>query len=107
MTGAAKLGVIASVIQIADVGFRLSTKLYDFAGTVASADKAIASMSKDVNLTSMVLKEHGDTLVKDKESYVVSENAVQTAAGIVRECLEVFQETDKAFLDEDTAAEAE
>lgn len=45
MTGVAELGVIASVIQIADVGFRLSTKLYDSAGTVASADKTISPQS--------------------------------------------------------------
>ena len=98
MTGIAELGVIASVIQIADVGLKLSTKLYDFAGKVASADKAIASISRDVKLTSTVLKDLGETLERDKESRIVSENAVQTAGGIVKECLEVFQEMDKIFL---------
>lgn len=43
MTGVAELWVIASVI--ADVGFRLCTKLYDSAGTIASADKAISPQS--------------------------------------------------------------
>ena len=94
----AELGVIASVIQIADVGLKLSTKLYDFAGTVTSADKDIASISRDVKLTSTVLKDLGDTLERDKESRVVNENAVQTADGVVKECLEVFREMDEIFL---------
>ena len=94
----AELGAIASIIQIADVGLKLSIKLYDFAGTVASADKAIASISRDVKLTSTVLKDLGETLEKDKDSCIVNENAVQTASGIVEECLEVFREMDNIFL---------
>ena len=95
MTGVAELGVIASIIQIADVGLKLSTKLYGFAGTVASADSTIASISRDVEITSTVLVDLGETLKKDS---VANHNAVQTAGGIVSECLEVFQEMDKIFL---------
>lgn len=88
----AEFGIIAAVTQIADVGLRLSIKLYTFGEIVASADRSVISISKDVSLTSGVLKELGQILDKDRESRTLSENALQTADGIVKECLEVFQE---------------
>ena len=93
----AELGIIASVVQLADLGIRLSLRLYTFGETVASADKSIISISKDVSLTSSVLKELGQYLEKDQESRISSENAIQTANGIVKECLEVFNSMDKAL----------
>lgn len=90
----AELGIIASIIQIADVGLRLSLKLYTFGETVASADRTVLSISKDISLTSSVLKELGSNLEKDKETRLCSENAVKTAEEVVLECLKVFQEID-------------
>ena len=94
----AEVGVIASVVQIADIGFKLSVKLYAFTRTVTSADKAIASICRDVKLTSTVLKELGNVLKEDTNTHMVNENAMQTADGIVKECLEIFQEMDTIFL---------
>lgn len=88
----AEFGIIAAVAQIADVGLRLSIKLYTFGEIVASAARSVISISKDVSLTSGVLKELGQILDKDRESRTLSESALQTADGIVKECLEVFQE---------------
>ncbi|KAK4690762.1 hypothetical protein P7C71_g6103, partial [Lecanoromycetidae sp. Uapishka_2] len=88
----AELGIIASIIQIADVGLRLSIKLYTFGEIVASADRSVISISKDVSLTSSVLKELGQILDKDGKSHILSKNAVDTADAVVKECLEVFEE---------------
>ena len=95
----AELGIVASVIQIADVGLRLSLRLYSFGETAASADKAIVGISKDVSLTSSVLQELGEHLRKDREEAppICSENAIKTAEEIGRECLLVFQELDGAL----------
>lgn len=93
----AELGIIASVVQIADLGVRLSLRLYTFGETVASADKSIISIAKDVSLASSVLRELGKTLEKDQEPRLCSENAFQTADAIVKECLEVFRSMDKAL----------
>ena len=87
MTGVAEIGVTASVIQIANIGLKLSVKLYNLTSNVTSVDTAIASILRDVKLTSTVLKELGDTSTKDKESHIFNDNAVQTASGIVQECL--------------------
>ena len=94
----AELGIIASVVQIADVGLRLSIKLYTFGEIVASADRSVISISKDVSLTSGVLKELGQILDSDRETRTFSENAVQTADGIVKECLGVFQEMESMLV---------
>ena len=93
----ADLGIVASIIQIADIGLRLSLRLYAFGKTAASADNSIRSISKDVSLTSSVLQELGHVLEKDKEKQVCSMNAIKTADDIVQECLGVFQEVEGAL----------
>ena len=92
----AELGVIASVIQIADTGLRLSIKLYTFGEIVASADKAVLTLSKDVSLTSSVLKELGQILENDGkvDAKFLTRTAIKTADEVVKECLEVFKEMD-------------
>ena len=95
----AELAAVASIIQIADVGFRLSVKLFAFAETVASADKAIVVTSKDVSLTSSVLKEVGEVLRKDQTFRTYSPEAIKTATAIVTECSEVFQEMDRVLVE--------
>ncbi|KAL8818282.1 MAG: hypothetical protein Q9191_007975 [Dirinaria sp. TL-2023a] len=93
----AELGIVTSIIQIADTGLRLSLRLYTYGETVAGADKAATTISKDVSLTSSVLQELGSQLRKDQESPICSENAIQTAEQIVQECLQVFTELDKVL----------
>ena len=88
----AEVGIAASIIQIADLGLRLSLKIYTFGEIVATADKFIISIAKDVSLTSMVLKELVSLLDQEKHGNICSQNAVQTADDIVKECLDVFEE---------------
>ncbi len=94
----AELGIIASVVSIAGTGLRLSIKLYTFGEIVSTADKSVISISKDVSLTSSVLKELGSLLENDAESHIFSKNAVQTADTVVKECLEVFQEMESILV---------
>ena len=94
----AELGVIASVLQIADMGLRLSIKLYTFGEVVASTDKSVISISKDVSLTSSVLKELGAILHKDGDSTFLTTTAIKTTDDVVKECLEVFQEMENIIV---------
>ena len=93
-----EIGIIASVLQVADIGLRLSLRLYTFGETVAGADKSIISISENVSLTSTVLKELGQTLDKDQTSRICSPNAVRTADGIVKQCQKIFQEMDHVLV---------
>ena len=94
----AEVGLIASALQIADIGLRLSLRLYTFGETVAGADRSIITISKDVSLTSTVLKELGQTLDKDQTFRICSPNAVQTADSIVTECQRIFEEMDQVLV---------
>ena len=93
----AELALLASIVQVADVGLRLSLRLYTFGETVASADRSILSISKDVSFTSSVLKELG-RVFEDNKARVHSDNATKTAEAVVQECSDVFQEMDDLLL---------
>ena len=93
----AELALVASIIQVADIGIRLSLRLYTFGETVASADQTVLNISKDVSLTSSVLKELGNTFENDK-ARVRSDNATKTAKDVVQECHKVFEEMDTLLL---------
>ena len=96
----AELALLASIVQIADTGYRLSLKLYTTGEAISSADRAIVTISKDISLTSTVLKELGHILGRDEDENdrICSDNLIQTAGNSVKECLEVFEELDKMIL---------
>ena len=93
----AEIALIASIIQIADIGIRLSLRLYTFGETVASADRSILNISKDIAFTSSVLKELGRTFEND-QGRVHSDNATSTADGMVKECSNIFVEMETLLL---------
>lgn len=95
------VALVASVVALAGTGLKLSISLYTFAETVASADRSISHVAKDISLTSAVLTELSESLRDDKRSGVASSNAVRTADEIVHECSEVFNEV-KAALEKAT-----
>ena len=94
----AEIGLIAAVVQVVDVGLRLSGRLYQFGQTVAGADKSILFISTDINLTCSILKTLKHSLEKDSEARLYSENDINTAKTIVEECLKIFEEMDGALL---------
>ncbi len=90
----AAVGVVASVAQLADFGFKLSLKLYTFSSTVSAAEPSIKALSSDVSLTSTVLKELCLIMKSDETSHVVSPTAIDATAKTVKDCLIVFEELD-------------
>ncbi|OCL05709.1 hypothetical protein AOQ84DRAFT_92989 [Glonium stellatum] len=88
----AEIGLIASVIQVVSTGLALSQTLYQYADSVASADKRIRDIAQDVKLTSFVIDELGRVFKRDETAALISKNAVDTAEETVRECSNVFVE---------------
>ena len=84
------IGLIASVIQVAGAGLKLSHALYQYAGAVNTADQRIKDIAKEVELTSFVIKELGDIFEDDQTANLLSNNAVNTADETVKECSAVF-----------------
>ena len=92
-------GTIAAVIGVADVGARISAKLYTFGVLVASADETISSISKEVALTSTVLKELGNILAKERpESPIITKIAIGNIEETVQECDKAFEQIDSVLL---------
>ena len=94
----AEIGLIASVLQVADIGARLSVKLYTFCHAAVNADDSIKFISKDISRTSAILIELGRCLEKDHEAQLCSENAFHTTSAIVKECQAVFEKLDQALM---------
>jgi hypothetical protein len=92
----ATLGVVTSVAQLADYGFKLSVKLYNFSEAIYTADKSIKTISNDVSLTSTVLKELC-IIIESDEEHIVSNNALEATRHTVDECLAIFQQLNDAL----------
>jgi hypothetical protein len=60
------IGLVASVVQLADAGLKLSSALYQYADGVATADRRIKNIANEVKLTSFVIQELGAFLNKTR-----------------------------------------
>lgn len=92
----AVIAVLASIAQLADLGCKLSIRLYAYSQTAATADESIKGISSDVSLTSTVLQEL-NSLLKADESRIVSSTAIEATKQIVAECLKEFEQLDNAL----------
>lgn len=90
----AEIGLIASVIQVAGAGLKLSQTLYQYADGVATADRRIKDIAKEIQLTSFVVEELGAVFKHDETSTLMSANAIKTAHATMKECSSVFAEID-------------
>jgi hypothetical protein len=86
------IGLIASVVQAAGAGLKLSQTLYQYADGVATADRRIKDIAKEIELTSGVIDELGDIFSQDETTSLISKKAVQTANETMREYSVVFAE---------------
>jgi hypothetical protein len=82
------IGAAASIIQIADAGL----KLCDYIESVASANKRLKRVSKNLETTCNVVKEIGEVFKRKETAKLVSKLAVKTACDAAEECQDVFVE---------------
>jgi hypothetical protein len=87
--------VVASLVQLADYGFRLRVKLFTFREAMYSANKSIRTVSIDVSLTSTVLNSSAkySRLIR----LIMSDRVIDAANQTVVECLAIFEELYKAL----------
>lgn len=97
MSGIEILGIAASVLQIADLGGRLSVKLFTFSRKIKNAHKSIDSISQDIAATGAILHQLGSELKKDEQLRLCSPEAVSTAKELVQECNRIFVELNTAL----------
>jgi hypothetical protein len=97
MSGLEIVGIAASVLQLADLGGRLSVKLFTFSRKIKHADKNIASMSAEIAQTGSILQHLGSELQKDDQLQVCSVEAVATAKGLVTDCYKIFDDLNESL----------
>jgi len=84
------IGLIASIIGVAEAGFRLSINLNLVGGEVASAGQEIYSISRAVTSFSLMLKQVGQTL--QTPNSIHSPEAEQAARQMTDKCRHIFDE---------------
>jgi len=97
MSGFEILGIAASVIQIADLGGKLSVKLFTFSRKIQNAHKSIDSISQDIAATGAVLTELGNELNKKDNVRLCSPAAIDTTRSLVDSCNKLFTELNEAI----------
>lgn len=82
--------IIASIIQVAGTGFRLSLLLNGVASEIASADQDVRNVAKGISLFSLMLKQVGKTMEEGRA--IASQQAIETATEIKDQSEKVFEE---------------
>jgi hypothetical protein len=90
MSGLEVVGFAASIIQIADLGTKLSVKLFSFHRQIQNANQVIQHLSSDVALTCAILRELGDSL--KQQSKLCSPEAHLTTRQMLKQCEEVLRQ---------------
>lgn len=97
MSGLEVVGIVASILQIADLGAKISVKLCSFYHTIKDSNQSMQSLSSDVSLTCSILQQLGKVLEKDQKTKICSEQAFRTAQDVLGECQTVFEGIDNAM----------
>ncbi|KAJ5166813.1 uncharacterized protein N7482_005594 [Penicillium canariense] len=90
MSGLEALGVAASIIQVADLGTKLSVKLFSFYRRVKNANDSIQLLSNEIALVSAILRELGDNLKAEESSKLCSDEAFRTLGLVLNQCRDVL-----------------
>lgn len=97
MSGVEILGIAAAVLQIADLGAKVSVKLFGFARKVRGAAEKIDMISKEIAATGALLQQLSAQLDKDSQAQLLRRELIESADDIVRSCKEIFKNIDKAI----------
>ncbi|KIW99218.1 uncharacterized protein Z519_00881 [Cladophialophora bantiana CBS 173.52] len=97
MSGLEIVGLAASVIQIAELGGKLSVRLFTFSRKIKNAHQSIDSISQDIAATGAVLAQLGNELRKEDNLRLRSPAALATTENLVESCNKLFTELNEAI----------
>ena len=86
------IGIAAGIIQVAELGTKLSVKLFSFYREFKGANKSIQDLSSEVAITSAILHELGESLKEDEQSKLYSQTAFKTLQDVLNQCEEVLEQ---------------
>ena len=94
------VSVAASVLAIATAGVQISMKLVSFSNQVATAPSRIRSIGTDVSITSYVLRQLSELMVKSEGQEAISffnDDGVQKTQASAAACQAIFVELENAL----------
>jgi hypothetical protein len=97
MSGLEAFAVAASIIQVAELGTKLSVQLFSFYRQVKSANESIQLLSNEIALVSAILRELGDSLQDEGSSKLCSDEALQTLSRVLNQCRDVLGQIQKVI----------
>jgi hypothetical protein len=97
MFGLEIIGIAASIVQIAELGAKLSVKLFTVSRTIKGAQRSIQGISEEIAVTSTVLRQLGTELEKDVQGDLYSTEAITTTKGIMAGCQDIFKQLNRAI----------
>lgn len=86
------VGLVASIVQIAGTGAKLSSALYHFTTSAVRADQDIADIASDIDLTSNALESIGKVFETEDTQSIISKKAILDANSIIKRCEAVFRD---------------
>ncbi|CBF84452.1 hypothetical protein AN9017.2 [Aspergillus nidulans FGSC A4] len=92
MSGLEALGIAASIIQVADLGTKLSVKLFSFYKQFKDANESMHFLSSEIAFVSAILRELGDTLKDEESSKLCSEEAFRSLKHTLDQCRDVLEQ---------------
>lgn len=95
MSGIEIVGVVASTLQLAEIGMKLSVRLCSFYHQLKDANRSIQTLSSDVSLTCSILHEFAMTLQQDDQTRVCSGQMFHTAQNVLSDCDSTFEQITK------------
>lgn len=104
MSGLEIVGVVASTLQLAEIGMKLSVKLCSFYRQIKSADQAAQHLASDVSLTCSILNQLGKALEQDRQTRLCSHQAFLTAKEVLDECDRIFKQIEEAMERQDPSS---
>lgn len=92
MSGLEALGIAASIFQVADLGNKLSVKLFSFYKQFKNANETIHFLSSEIAFVSAILRELGDTLKDEESSNLCSEEAFRSLKHTLDQCRDILEQ---------------
>ena len=94
MSGLEIVGAVASIIQVADAGLRISQTVYTYVDSVKSSDKRLKDVADHLKVTSEVVRHVAELFQDDGFGKNVGGKEIATANECVSKCNEAFSEVE-------------
>jgi len=85
-----EFGLVASAIQVADTGLKLTSTIYAYVEKVRSADERLNELAFHIKVTSEILKQLAGLFQKELTARLITADAVAVGKETIEACSGIF-----------------